>query len=295
MTPVGDVTRVGVAGVGRMGAPMAANLARAGFEVSVWNRTVETARGVAEEIGAEVHATPQELAEGSDVVITALSDDRASAQVHLGQDGLLQARRGATHILEMGTLSPRHVRELGSRAGDRTVIDAPVSGSVDAAHDATLLIMVGAEESEISAIRPVLAALGADITCFGRRGAAATTKLAVNMLIHSLNQTLAEALVLTERAGVARELAYATMRRSAAGAPMLGYREPQYLDEVASPVSFALSLAAKDVALALELGDELGVFMPQAAVNLSVLRAADADGFGERDMASLLAYVGGRT
>jgi 3-hydroxyisobutyrate dehydrogenase len=195
----------------------------------------------------------------------------------------------------MGTHSPSHVRQLAGAAGRRVVIDAPVSGSIDAARDARLLIMVGAVGEAVEPIRPVLAAMGREIICFGRIGAGATMKLAINLLIHGLNQTLAESLTLAEAAGIDPADAYRAMEHSAAAAPMLEYRKPQYLNEAASPVSFALSLARKDVALALDLARELSVSMPQTRLNLDQLEAAEAAGFGERDMASIVNYLRGIT
>jgi 3-hydroxyisobutyrate dehydrogenase-like beta-hydroxyacid dehydrogenase len=289
------MTRVGFAGLGRMGSLMASNLARAGFQLALWNRSIEKAEQLAGATGAVVLATPRELAESSDVVITMLADDRASEQVHQGENGLFGATGGAPNLLEMGTLSPRHLRQLAAGAGERTVIDAPVSGSIDAARDARLMIMVGAEKAAIEPVRPVLAALSREIICLGPTGAGATMKLAINMLIHGLNQTLAESLTLAEAAGIPPADAYRAIEGSAAAAPMLGYRKPNYLDEAANPVSFALSLARKDVALAMDLALELGVPMPQTQLNLDQLQAAEAAGFGERDMASIINYLRGIT
>ena len=289
------MTRVGFAGIGRMGSPMASNLARAGFQLALWNRSIEKAEQLAGGMGAVVLATPRELAESSNVVITMLADDRASDQVHHGENGLFGATGGARYFLEMGTLSPRHIRQLATDAGERTVIDAPVSGSIDAARDARLMIMVGAEEAAIEPVLPVLAALSREIICLGPTGAGATMKLAINMLIRGLNQTLAESLTLAEAAGIPPADAYRAIEGSAAAAPMLGYRKPNYLDEAANPVSFALSLARKDVALAMDLALELGVAMPQTQLNLDQLQAAEAAGFGERDMASIINYLRGIT
>jgi len=257
------MTRVGFVGLGRMGALMAANLGRAGFPLVLWNRSRAKVEQLALETNAEVCDTPRELAEGSDVVITMLADDHASDQVH--------------------------------RGAKRTVIDAPVSGSTDAARDARLMIMVGATEDAIEPVRPILAAMSREVVCLGTTGAGATMKLAINMLIHGLNQTLAESLTLAEAAGIPPADAYRAIEGSAAAAPMLGYRKPNYLDEVATPVSFALSLARKDVALALDLAAELDVPMPQTQLNLDQLKAAEAAGFGERDMASIVNYLRGIT
>jgi len=220
---------------------------------------------------------------------TGASDGRH--EQHHGEAGLFAATSGAAYLVEMGTLSPGHVRALAAHEGERTVIDSPVSGSIDAAQDARLMIMVGAEEAMIEPIRPVLAALSREIICLGSIGAGATMKLAVNMLIHGLNQTLAESLTLAEAAGISPADAYRAIEGSAAAAPMVQYRKPQYLDEPANPVSFALSLARKDVALAMDLAAELDVPMPQAQLTLELLRTAEAAGFGERDMASVINYL----
>lgn len=285
------MTRVGFAGLGRMGALMATNLARAGFPLALWNRSAAKADQLADQTSATVCDTPRALAERSDVVITMLADDNASEQVHQGPDGLFAAGDGATHFIEMGTLSPHHVRHLATQAGERVVIDAPVSGSVDAARDARLMIMAGADESTIELVRPVLSAVGGEIICLGPCGAGATMKLAVNMLIHGLNQTLAESLALSEAAGIRPAAAYRVIEGSAAAAPMIRYRKELYLDEAANPVSFALALARKDLSLAVALAIELGVSMPQTELNLDQLRAAEGAGYGARDMASMAEYV----
>jgi 3-hydroxyisobutyrate dehydrogenase len=285
------MTRVGFAGLGRMGRLMATNLADAGFALTVWNRSEAKAEELADRTGAAIAATPRELAESSEVVVTMLADDVASSRVHVGDDGLFSAAEGASHLLEMGTLSPRHVGELRAVAGDRVVvIDAPVSGSIDAARDRRLMVMVGADEATAAPVVPVLEAMGSELVFLGAPGAGAVMKLAVNLLIHGLNQTLAEALSLAEGAGIDLGTAYSVMERSAAAAPMLHYRKPQYLAEDESPVSFALSLARKDVGLALEVAEGLGLELPQTRVNHDQLTAAEDAGFGGRDMAAMLAY-----
>lgn len=276
-----------------MGALMAANVGEAGFELALWNRSIARAEQVAQETNGAVCATPRELAETCDGVITMLADDTASEQVHFGDDGLLAAADGARHLIAMGTLSPRHVRRLAECAGDRIVIDAPVSGSVDAARDAELMIMVGADAAAIEPVRPVLAAMSREILCLGSVGCGATMKLSINMLIHGLNQTLAESLNLAEAAGIPPADAYRAIEESAAAAPVIRYRKPLYLDEAANPVSFALALARKDVTLAVELAAEFDVATPQTQLNLDQLRAAEHAGYGDRDMASLVHYLRG--
>lgn len=283
--------RVGFAGLGRMGWPMAANLLSAGHEVTVWNRSRERSDAFARSSDAATADTPRALAEGCEAVVTMLADDAASGAVHFGDDGLFAAP-GARVFLEMGTLSPDHIAALAAAApAGSLVIDAPVSGATRAAAEAQLLVMAGSTEAEARPVRPILDAMGRETIFLGTTGAGSVMKLAVNALIHGLNQTLAEAMALAGAAGIAPEAAFDVIENSAAGAPMLSYRRPLYLDEAAHDVSFTVSLAAKDMGLAAALAGRLGVAMPQGAVTLERLRAAEKAGYGGRDMAAMLAFM----
>ncbi len=285
--------RVGFAGLGRMGVRMAANLAAAGLNVSVWNRTAGTAQAFAAAHNAFSAANPKDLAERSDVVITMLADDAAAETVYLGPDGLLEASGGSRVLAEMGTISvPMAERlALSTQEKGRRFVDAPVSGATQAAADAKLLIMAGAEATDVPDLARLFEVLGRKTVWLGKSGAGAAMKLGVNMLIHGLNQTLSEALTLTTAAGIPKEQAYEVVENSAAAAPVLAYRKGLYLDETAHDVSFTVALARKDVGLALELASTCGVIMPQAELNHAVLKAAGSAGYDDRDMASILSFV----
>lgn len=285
--------RVGFAGLGRMGVRMAANLAAAGLEVSVWNRTAETARTFASAHNAFPAATPKDMAERSDVVITMLADDAAAETVYFGPDGLFEASGGAQVLVEMGTLSVPMAERLARAAQEkgRRFVDAPVSGATQAAKDAKLLIMAGATASDAPELTALFDILGWKTIWLGKAGAGAAMKLGVNMLIHGLNQTLAETIALTSAAGIPQEQAYEVVENSAAAAPVIAYRKGLYLDEAAHEVSFTVALARKDVGLALQLASTCGVVMPQAELNHAVLKAAGQAGYDGRDMASILSFV----
>lgn len=286
---------VGFAGLGRMGMPMARNLSRAGFDLTVWNRTEAKAQALARQTGCTVAATPRNLAQRSDVVVTMLADDASSDSVHFGPDGLF-ADIGSRHLIEMGTMSPDHMKALDEAAPDgTTVIDAPVSGATQAAEDAQLLIMTGCTPEDAKPVMPVFDALGKQTICLGSVGAGATMKLAVNALIHGLNQTLSEALTLTDAAGIATQTAFDVIENSAAAAPMLSYRRPFYLDQAAQDVTFTVSLARKDMEVTCDLADTLGVAMPQGLETLAQLRDAERRGYGARDMAAMLGYMRNET
>lgn len=283
--------RVGFAGLGRMGRHMAENLVRAGHDVTVWNRSPEKAETFARETGAGVAATPCDLAARCEAVVTMLADDISSEAVHLGENGLLAAG-GAKVFLEMGTMSPDHIASLAAAAPEGTlVIDAPVSGATRAAAEAQLLIMAGCTEADADEVRALFDAMGRKTICLGRTGAGSVMKLAVNSLIHGLNQTLAEAMALAGAAGIAPEAAFDVIENSAAAAPMLSYRRPLYLEEAANEVTFTVSLAVKDMGLTAALAERLGVAMPQGQVTLDKLREAAKAGYADRDMAAMLAFM----
>jgi 3-hydroxyisobutyrate dehydrogenase-like beta-hydroxyacid dehydrogenase len=283
--------RIGFAGLGRMGSHMVRNLIAAGHDVTVWNRSLDKAERLVLQTGCGVAPTPKELADQADVIITMLADDAASEAVHLGPEGIFAGRRART-LIEMGTMSPDHIRALVLAAPANTVvIDAPVSGATQAAADRQLMIMAGCSASTAAPIMPLLEALGREVICLEKSGAGAVMKLAVNSLIHGINQTLAEAITLAEAAGIPAPLAFDTIEASAACAPMLKYRRPLYLDESAHDVTFTVSLARKDMAVTSALAKSLGVAMPQGEVTLEKLMQAEAKGFANRDMASILNYM----
>ncbi|MCU4654275.1 NAD(P)-dependent oxidoreductase [Roseibacterium sp. SDUM158016] len=287
--------KVGFAGLGRMGREMAANLARAGVELVLWNRSPEKAATLAREIGAEAVETPRELSERCEIVVTMLADDAASETVHFGENGLF-AGSTARHFVEMGTMSPDHIFDLAARAPEgATVIDAPVSGATQAARHGQLLIMAGCDEATGGPLRPLFDAMGRRTVFLGRAGAGAVMKLGVNMLIHGLNQTLAEALALTKAAGIPRAAAFDVIEASAAAAPMLSYRKPLYLDEAAQDVTFTVALARKDMSVTAALAERLGVALPQSGVTLAQLQEAIAAGYADRDMAAIVPFMEDKT
>jgi 3-hydroxyisobutyrate dehydrogenase-like beta-hydroxyacid dehydrogenase len=282
--------RVGFAGLGRMGAHMARNLSRAGHDVTLWNRTLPKAESLATELGCALADSPQALSNAAEVIVTMLADDPSSTTVHGGPDGLFAG--SARTYVEMGTMSPDHIAWLVEQApAGARVIDAPVSGATQAAADAQLVIMAGCTLEDAAPLNPLFDALGIETLCLGRAGNGAVMKLAVNSLIHGINQTLAEAMTLAEAAGIAPQAAFDVIEASAACAPMLKYRRPIYLNEAAHDVTFTVALARKDMEVTANLARKLGTDMPQGLRTLDILKKAESDGYATRDMASILNYM----
>lgn len=285
MPPMTDTPAVGFMGLGRMGSLMAANVAKAGFPLTVYNRT----RSVAEEFvaarGGSVAATPAELAGASDFLVSMLADGSALLDTYSMEGGVLEGFKPGSMAIDMGTSGPQAVavvRDKVEKAGG-VLVDAPVSGSTPAAESGKLLIMVGGDEIQFERVRPVLEAIGSPVLV-GPAGSAATLKLTVNSILYGINQAVAEGVVLSEAAGVSPEVALDIVARSAAGAPIVSYRRPQYLDPDAAPVMFTLDLACKDIRLALDEARLTGVPMLQLEKTLETVEALIADGEGKRDM-----------
>jgi 3-hydroxyisobutyrate dehydrogenase-like beta-hydroxyacid dehydrogenase len=287
------MTKVAFLGLGRMGLPMALNLTRAGHELAVWNRSAEKAELFAREHGARAARTPADAASGADVVITMLADDQALLDAYLGEGGAAPALSAGQRAVDMGTVSPETVSRLHSLLGEQGVgfIDAPVSGSVAAAAAGTLTIMAAGQREVVEECRGILSALGDPVMYMGESGAGSAMKLAVNSVVHSLNGAVSEALVLAERAGIERTMAYSVFLNSAISAPFVGYRQDAFERPGEIPVAFRLELAAKDLRLALDLAASVGAELPQTRTNLDVLGKAVEAGFGDADETGLAEYL----
>jgi len=284
---------VAVLGTGRMGGAMAGTLRRAGFPVRVWNRTGSRAEEVAEPIGAEVAGTAREAVTGADVVISSLADDEAVVAAYMGPDGAVEALRDGQVTLEMSTIAPHTVTRLGpevERAG-ATLLDAPVSGSVSVVEQGRLTIMVGGDDRAQARAQPVLDALGDRVVHIGPLGTGATMKLAVNALIHAIDVGVSEALVLAEKAGVERSVAYEVFASGAAAAPFVLYKREAFEHPDETPPAFLMDLMAKDLDLILELADEVGASMDQARQNRETVGEALESGFGGRDLSAVAEFL----
>jgi 3-hydroxyisobutyrate dehydrogenase-like beta-hydroxyacid dehydrogenase len=276
------VTTVAIVGTGRMGSAMAHAQRTAGNFVVLQNRTRARADGLAAELGDGVRVvdTPAEAIAAADMAISMLADDDAVLAAWSGANGLLAGARAGTVLVDCSTVRPDVIRSLESDARSRGagILDAPVSGSTALARNGQLTLMVGGRAEDVERARSGLDPLAKAITLIGPLGSGAAMKLAVNTVIYGLNQAVAEGLVLAEGAGIDRAIAYDVMANSAVGAPYLGYKRAAFLDPDGTPTAFALELAGKDLRLIRDLAASLGVDLPQAELNLAVIRDASTGG-----------------
>jgi 3-hydroxyisobutyrate dehydrogenase-like beta-hydroxyacid dehydrogenase len=280
---------VAIVGTGRMGAAMARRLGGAGTDLVLFNRTVETARDVASVTGASVARSAREAVESAKVCLVSLADDAAVSATYHGDEGLLAGLRSGTVVCDTSTVEPRTVRELAPLLAERgsTLLDTPVSGSVALAERGELTVMVGGDAAALEQARPVLQTLGSTVFHLGAVGAGETMKLVVNSVVHALNVSVSEAVVLADRAGLDREAAYDVLEVSAVGAPFVKYKRPSFLDPDEAPVAFSLDLVAKDQQLIHHLAKQVGARMDQADVNRELVSEAVAAGLGASDMSAV--------
>ena len=251
---------VGFIGLGIMGAPMVRNLLNAGFEVTVWNRTVARSDEAAV-LGGFVGESPAAVAGGSDVVISCVTASADVEAVLLGEEGVpgaIDGVRAGRVVIDMSTISPAVTREIGDRlaAKDVQLLDAPISGGEQGAIDGTLSIMVGGEAAALERVRPILEAMGARITHCGPSGAGQTVKLCNQIAVCINNCAMAEALVFCQASGVDPSTMLEAISAGAAGSWQISNLGSRVVARDFAP-GFKVGLQQKDLRLALEAADQL--------------------------------------
>ncbi|MEU6355671.1 NAD(P)-dependent oxidoreductase [Streptomyces sp. NPDC047072] len=284
---------VAVVGVGRLSRPMVVRLRRAGYGVTVTNRTRERALNVAAETGAQVADSPREAASSADIVIVSLADDVAVHEVYHGSDGLLAGLRPGTTVLETSTISPRTVMSLVPHVLERdaVLLDTPVSGSVELAARGELTVLAGGPGEALARVRPVVDILATRVLHFGDSGRGSTMKLVINSLLLSLGTALAESLVLAERAGIGRADAYDAFTQSAAAAPFVLYNRENFVRPQEAATHMTLTLVAKDLSLIDALASSVGAPMAQLEASRGLIDQALAAGLGDQDGSVLAEFL----
>ena len=281
--------KIAFCGLGIMGGPMAANLARAGFKLSAYTRTREKADEFAAEHGATAAATPREAAEGADAVITMVPDAPEVEEVLLGEHGAVHGLAEGTLAIDMSTIAPTAARAIGERLGDDGVgfLEAPVSGSRPKAEDGTLTIMVGGEEGDFERARPLFDAMGERIVYVGPRGHAQLAKLLTNTMGAVHAAALAESVLAVEKAGVNPDAFLEVAAGSAGNSTVLGLKGRPMFERDFTPL-FKLEHMLKDVRHCLNEARALGVELRLGSfVEPLFARAAEA-GHGEEDFAAVI-------
>lgn len=283
-------SRVGVIGLGLMGAPMAANFMKAGFPVTVWNRTAEKSQKLAK-IGATVAASPAELAGQVEILLTIVSDPPALEEVLWGKQGALGGLKSGSVLIDSSTVSPALARRVGKACEEKSVgfLDAPVTGGTWGAEKGELVFMVGGEKDVFERVRPALEAVGKRFFLLGPNGAGQTIKLAMNLILALQVQALAEGLELVTRAGVEGEKLIEVLQSSMGRAAVLDVKAPVILKRDFTP-SFPLRLMHKDIRLAMELAKENGLELPAGAAAYKAYSSVKSSAKSDVDYAAIASY-----
>jgi 2-hydroxy-3-oxopropionate reductase len=283
--------RVGFIGLGLMGTPIALNLLKGGFALTVWNRTgTKTEPLVA--AGAVRAESVGQLTQHSDVVITMLTDAAASESVICGKNGVLEHARRGLIVMDMGSIAPEMSRSIAARAQERSVIllDAPVTGNPKVAEAGKLGVMIGGEKAAADHVRPLLEKIAAVIVYAGPSGAGSTLKLVNNLIMGVAIEAVAEALVLARKAGIDPDCVRQITSVGGARTGAMETRGSRMLAHDFSP-HFSTDNMHKDLSTALQLADSLGAVAPAASAALEVLRAARAQGKGSLDSAVVYTVI----
>src|SRR3954470_3507101 len=279
-------------GLGIMGAPMAANLVKAGFEVIVWNRTQAKATDFAGSYGAHPAPSPAAAAEAADVTITMVPDGPQVEEVLFGDNGAAEGMRRGSLAIDMSTIAPSVSVSIGERLAAEGIgfVDAPVTGSRPRAEDGTLTIMVGGDEGDFERAKPILDAMGKLVVHVGPQGHGSIVKLLNNTTAAVNALAVAEALVAAKAAGVDADKLRQVMAAGSGGSAMLDLKAGPMLEHDFTPL-FKLAHMLKDVRHCLETAERLGAGMQLGEVAERAYARADRKGLGEQDFAAVVEVV----
>jgi 3-hydroxyisobutyrate dehydrogenase len=280
--------KVGFLGLGIMGAAMARNLLKAGYDLAVWNRTAAKAEALGQE-GAAVAASPAELAARSDVVVICVSDTPDVEEVLFGAEGAAHGLRPGSLVVDCSTISPSQTRAFAARLAEKGVsmLDAPVSGGSEGAARGTLSIMVGGDAGQVERVMPILQAMGKSIVHVGPNGAGQMVKLVNQILVANSMLAVGEAFLFAHAGGLDLEKMLKAVEGGAAGSWTLSNRGPQIIHRDWRP-GFMIDLQEKDLRLILEAADEMGIPLPASALIFQLYRSLQTLGYGREGNHALI-------
>jgi 2-hydroxy-3-oxopropionate reductase len=285
-----NMKKIGFIGLGIMGKPMALNLVKAGYELTVYDIVSERMEDLLK-AGARRGSSSKDVASRSEVVITMLPNSPHVREAVLGPGGVLEGARPGTILVDMSSIAPLASQEIAAQAQAKGIamLDAPVSGGEPKAVAGTLAIMVGGPQETFDQVKDILAVMGSSVTRVGEIGSGNVTKLA-NQIIVALNiAAMSEAMVLATKAGVDPERVFQAIRGGLAGSTVLDAKVPLALKGNFKP-GFRIELHIKDIANALDTAHELGVPVPLSSVVMEIMQALKADGKAANDHGGIIQF-----
>jgi len=283
--------RIGFIGTGIMGGPMARNLLKAGYPLTIYNRTKSKAQPLLSE-GAAWALNPAEVANNSDVVITCVTDTPDVRQILLGEHGIIEAARPGLVCIDMSTISPSATKEMGKNleAKGVTLIDAPISGGEIGAIEGKLSIMMGGPEEMVGKVRPIMEVMGRTVTWCGPLGSGQMTKLANQIMVVHTIMSIAEGLAFAEKAGLDLQTTLKVTSAGAASSHSLKALGPKIIAGDFAP-AFMVDLQQKDLRLVTEYAEQLKQPLPGVALVKQLLTALQAQGRGREGTQALVDVI----
>ncbi len=287
--------KVAILGVGKMGAAMTRELVATGIDVTIWNRNQSVARQLAQSLNSEhlkVADTPHEAIRKADLAICTFTDGRVMDEIVTSDPTLFAGVHSDLIIADMGTSGVISAKTVAIKLKAQSIrfIDCPVSGSVATIAAHQLLVMASGDEADVDEARPVFDVFAKKVLFLGAAGAGQAMKLAVNLVVHTLNAALSEGLALANSSGISLDDAYNVFEESVIAAPFVKYKRAAFLDP-AAPVAMRIDTVGKDMRLILELGQIQSVPLSAAQAVARLYTQAQAAGFESQDMASLSRFL----
>ncbi|HEX6036083.1 MAG TPA: NAD(P)-dependent oxidoreductase [Anaerolineales bacterium] len=285
------MANLGFVGLGLMGSRIVQRLLEAGHQVSGYNRTRARAEALIQ-AGMQWKDSPREVAQAADITLSMVTDTAALSSITEGPDGILAGLSSGKIYVDMSTVNPRYTRELAARvaATGAKMLEAPVSGSIPAAESGTLIIYVGGDADTLERVRPAFESISQKIIHIGGNGQAMATKIAINLNLPTQLISFFEGVLLAERSGIARAAALDALLNSVAASTAMKYRAPLIL-KMPEQVWFSAAMMQKDLDIALEVGQELGVALRSVELAKEMLAKAVEMGWGDEDFAVLFKVV----
>jgi 3-hydroxyisobutyrate dehydrogenase-like beta-hydroxyacid dehydrogenase len=285
--------RIGFIGTGLMGQPMARRLLEGGYGLTVWTRTAAKAKPLLE-TGANWADSPKTVAQASDIVITMVTDSRASEEVICGKNGMLDGAHPGLILIDMGSIAPEVSRSIAIRAMGKGVpmLDAPVTGNPKVASEGKLGIMVGGPKETFDACLPIFEKMGIKIVYVGYNGTGTTLKLINNLILGIAIEAVAEAFVLARKVGIDPQKVIEITSVGGARTGAMETRGPRMAMHEFSP-HFSTNNMYKDLSSVMKLAEDAGVSLPAASISREMLRAAKSQGKGDLDSCVVMTVLEG--
>lgn len=280
--------KVGFMGLGIMGTPMAGNILKAGYLLTVYNRTAAKAEPLAK-LGAKVAASPKALAQDANIIIAMVTGPEALYDLLFGPEGAAEAFGPEQVFINMSSVSPSFTLELGKELAPTAIrfVDAPVSGTKKPAEDAQLVILAGGNRQRVQELEPLFLTMGKKVIYCGKTGQGSMMKMVINLLLGIMMEGFAEALNFGRLGGLELELMLETVFSGAMNAPMFQVKAPNLRDKNYPP-AFPLKHLAKDCKFVVDTAYETGAPVPVGHLLLHLYRLGVSQGWGDEDISAIM-------